>query len=42
MEGEPWPAFAEMVGMYWKIENIGHTRRHAYGVSVDRWRSSDQ
>lgn len=37
MEGEPWPAFAEMVGMYWKIENIGHTRRHVYPVQwVDR------
>lgn len=32
MEGEPWPAFTEMVGMYWKIENIGHTRRHVYPV----------
>jgi len=32
MEGEPWPAFAEMTGMYWKIENIGHTRRHVYPV----------
>ncbi len=32
MEGEPWPAFAEMLGMYWKIENIGHTRRHVYPV----------
>ncbi len=32
MEGEPWSAFADMVGMYWKIENIGHTRRHVYAV----------
>jgi type 1 glutamine amidotransferase len=32
MEGEPWPAFPEMLGMNWKIENIGHTRRHAYPV----------
>jgi uncharacterized protein len=32
MEGEPWSAFAEMVGMDWKIENIGHTRRHVYPV----------
>jgi type 1 glutamine amidotransferase len=32
MEGEPWLAFSEMVGMNWKIENIGHTRRHAYPV----------
>lgn len=32
MEGEPWLAFEEMVGMDWKIENIGHTRRHAYPV----------
>ena len=32
MEGEPWPAFAEMLGMNWKIENIGHTRRHVYPV----------
>ena len=32
MEGEPWAAFIEMTGMYWKIENIGHTRRHVYPV----------
>ena len=32
MEGEAWPSFADMVGMYWKIENIGHTRRHVYAV----------
>jgi type 1 glutamine amidotransferase len=37
MEGEPWAGFIEMVGMYWKIENIGHTRRHVYPVQwVDR------
>ena len=37
MEGEPWAAFEEMTGMYWKIENIGHTRRHVYPVQwVDK------
>ena len=37
MDGEPWPAYAEMMGMYWKLENIGHSKRHEFSVDwVDR------
>ena len=37
LEGEPWAAFADMLGMTWKLENIGHTRRHIFAVQwVDR------
>ena len=32
MEGELWPAFAEMVGLYWNFESIGRTCLHVYGV----------
>ena len=32
MEGEPWPAFADMLGMTWKLENIGHAKRHTFVV----------
>jgi uncharacterized protein len=32
LEGEPWAAFEDMVGMTWKIENIGHARRHVFAV----------
>lgn len=37
MEGEPWNAYIDMIGMYWKIENIGHARRRQFTVNwVDR------
>jgi type 1 glutamine amidotransferase len=37
MEGEPWNGYIDMVGMYWKIENVGHARRRAFSVKwVDR------
>jgi hypothetical protein len=37
LEGEPWAAFSDMLGMTWKLENIGHTRRHIFAVEwVDR------
>jgi type 1 glutamine amidotransferase len=37
MEGEQWTAYTEMLGMYWKIENIGHARRRTFPVKwVDR------
>ena len=37
LEGEPWPAYAEMMGVTWKLENIGHSRRHVFAVKwVDR------
>jgi len=32
MEGQPWNAYIEMLGMYWKIENIGHARRRTFAV----------
>src|SRR6266436_1478073 len=32
MEGEPWQGYVDMVGMYWKIENIGHARRRQFTV----------
>src|SRR5437867_152411 len=37
MEGEPWNAYVDMLGMNWKIENIGHARRRTFAVKwVDR------
>ncbi len=37
LEGEPWAAFSEMLGMSWKLENIGHAKRHVFVVHwVDR------
>ncbi|MDQ2840433.1 MAG: ThuA domain-containing protein [Acidobacteriota bacterium] len=38
MEGEPWPAFADMLGMSWKLENIGHAKRHIFAV---KWVDTD-
>jgi type 1 glutamine amidotransferase len=32
MEGEPWNAYIDMLGMNWKIENIGHARRRTFPV----------
>jgi type 1 glutamine amidotransferase len=32
LEGEPWTAFEDMLGMTWKIENIGHATRHVFVV----------
>lgn len=32
MEGEPWPAFADMLGMTWKLKNVGHAKRHVFAV----------
>jgi type 1 glutamine amidotransferase len=32
LEGEPWAAFSDMLGMSWKIENIGHAKRHIFTV----------
>jgi len=32
MDGDPWTAYSEMMGMYWKIENIGHARRGVFPV----------
>lgn len=28
----PWPAFRKLVGGAWKVENIGHSLRHAFSV----------
>jgi len=37
IEGEPWSGYMEMMGMNWKIENIGHARRGVFPVQwVDR------
>jgi uncharacterized protein len=33
LEGEPWAAFSEMLGMSWKLENIGHAKRHIFTVT---------
>jgi type 1 glutamine amidotransferase len=38
MEGSPWPAYAEMMGVTWKLENIGHSQRHVFPV---RWTKRD-
>jgi type 1 glutamine amidotransferase len=32
MVGEPWPAYADMMGMTWKLENVGHSLRHVFPV----------
>jgi uncharacterized protein len=32
LEGEPWAAFADMIGMTWKLDNIGHATRHIFTV----------
>jgi len=32
LEGEPWQAFIDMVGMTWDINNIGHAKRHVFAV----------
>lgn len=35
--GDPWPAYADMLGASWKPENIGHAVRHVFTVKwVDR------
>jgi type 1 glutamine amidotransferase len=37
MVGAPWPAYADMMGMTWKIEDVGHSARHIFTVKwVDR------
>jgi uncharacterized protein len=37
MSGSPWPAYADMMGMTWKLENVGHAVRHVFPVKwVDR------
>jgi len=37
LEGEPWAAFPDMIGMTWKLDNIGHATRHVFAVDwVDR------
>jgi type 1 glutamine amidotransferase len=32
LEGEPWGAFADMLGMTWQLDNIGHATRHVFAV----------
>ncbi len=32
LEGEPWGAFSDMLGMTWKLDNIGHAKRHIFTV----------
>lgn len=32
MEGEPWAAYSDMLGMTWTIDNIGHAKRHVFVV----------
>ena len=39
MEGEPWTAYTEMLGMTWTIDNIGHAKRHVFVV---QWTDRDQ
>ncbi len=37
MEGEPWPAYSDMLGMTWKLKDIGHSKDHVFAVQwVDR------
>ncbi len=31
-DSEPWPAYADLVGASWKVENIGHSIRHVFPV----------
>jgi type 1 glutamine amidotransferase len=38
MQGEPWTGYMDMVGMNWKIENIGHARRRQFTV---KWADRD-
>jgi type 1 glutamine amidotransferase len=33
MVSAPWPAYADMMGMTWKLENIGHSERHVFPVA---------
>jgi type 1 glutamine amidotransferase len=36
-DSDPWPSFRKLVGAAWKVENIGHSLRHAFPVKyVDR------
>ncbi|MBI4891870.1 MAG: ThuA domain-containing protein [Acidobacteria bacterium] len=36
-DAEAWPAYADLVGATWKVENIGHSARHVFPVKyVDR------
>lgn len=39
MDGEPWAAYADMLGMTWTIDNIGHAKRHVFVV---QWTDHDQ
>jgi uncharacterized protein len=32
LEGEPWTEFIDMLGMTWKLDNIGHATRHVFVV----------
>jgi len=32
MAGVPWPAYGDLMGMSWKLENVGHSRRHVFPV----------
>jgi type 1 glutamine amidotransferase len=32
LEGDPWAAYADMLGMTWKLDNIGHATRHVFVV----------
>jgi uncharacterized protein len=37
LEGPAWDAFSDMLGMTWKLDNIGHATRHIFTVQwVDR------
>ena len=37
MAGSAWEAYADMMGMTWKLENVGHSSRHVFPVKwVDR------
>ena len=38
LEGEPWAAYIDMMGMTWSIENVGHARR---GVFPVQWADRD-
>ena len=38
LEGEPWTAFEDMIGMTWKLDNIGHATRHVFVV---QWTDPD-
>ena len=32
LAGTPWPAYADLMGVTWKLENIGHSQRHVFPV----------